>query len=74
MTVVVLMVMVMVMLMVMAVIVIVAVGLLMAHSAQDARKTLLQHLNHKDPGAPATCSPIQPRRPQAARGFTSSGH
>jgi hypothetical protein len=25
-----------------------------AHNAQDARKTLLQHLSHSAPGAPAT--------------------
>jgi len=38
----------------------VAVGPRMAHNAQDARKTLLQHLNHNAARAPATCSPIPP--------------
>src|SRR5271166_2214985 len=31
-------------------------ALRVAHNAQDARKTLLQHLNHSGPGAPATSS------------------
>ena len=33
-----------------------AVIMRMAHNAQDARKTLLQHLNHSSHGVPATCS------------------
>ncbi len=33
-----------------------AVGLRVVHSAQDARKTLLRHLNQSAPSAPATSS------------------
>jgi hypothetical protein len=33
---------------------IVVVGMRVAHNAQDARRTLLQHLNHCAPDAPAT--------------------
>ena len=32
------------------------VGLRMVHDAQDARKTLLQHLSQSAPSAPATSS------------------
>ncbi len=32
------------------------VGLRVVHNAQDARKTLLQHLNQSAPSAPATGS------------------
>lgn len=35
-----------------------AAGMRMAHNAQDARKTLLQHLNHSAPDAPAPGSPM----------------
>ena len=31
-------------------------GLLVVHNAQDARRTLLQHLNQSAPSAPATSS------------------
>ena len=36
-----------------------AVGLRVVHNAQDARKTLLQHLNQSVPSAPATSSPFR---------------
>jgi hypothetical protein len=45
----------------------------MAHNAQDAPETLLQHLNHSGPGAPASGSLFRPAPGANLRGTAIRG-